>query len=203
MQIVYRVALTSLAPATTYTYTPAVGAEASAPRSFTTLSADPADVPVVIFWGDLGRDGGGQAFPALEAEAARTAARASGAGAVGIQAGDFAYDLGDLDGLRGAEFMERYSNISSYLPTFTVIGNHELPKDLPLDVNASHYVNMLGAAMPGGTNGSYYSADVGLNHLVFLSSEVSARGPYGDVTVAGQRAWLAADLAAVDRAKTP
>jgi len=79
----------------------------------------------------------------------------------------------------------------------------ELPKDLPLDVNASHYVNMLGAAMPGGTNGSYYSVDVGLQHLVFLSSEVIALGPYGGVTVAAQAAWLEADLAAVNRSATP
>lgn len=99
--------------------------------------------------------------------------------------------------------MERYSNISSLLPTFTVIGNHELPKDLPLDINASHYVNMLGASMPGSTNGSYYSVDVGLQHLVFLSSEVIALGPYGGVTVAAQSAWLRADLAAVDRTRTP
>ena len=204
VRVVYRAALAGLAPKTTYTYAPSVAGEAAAPRSFTTLSADTAaDVPRVIFWGDLGRDGGGQAFPALEAEAAAAAARAPGCGAVGIQAGDFAYDLGDHDGARGAAFMERFSNISAFLPTFTVIGNHELPTDLPLDVNASHYVNMLGANMPGASNGSYYSVDVGLNHLVFLSSEVLALGPYGGVTVAAQSAWLAADLAAVDRAKTP
>ena len=85
----------------------------------------------------------------------------------------------------------------------TLNRQHELPTDLPLDVNASHYVNMLGANMRGATNGSYYSVNVGLNHLVFLSSEVLALGPYGGVTAAAQSAWLAADLAAVDRAKTP
>jgi len=122
-RVVYRTALTGLAPKTTYTYAPSVAGEAAAPRSFTTLSDDAADVPRVIFWGDLGRDGGGQAFPALEAEAAAAAARTPGAGAVGIQAGDFAYDLGDLRGARGAAFMERYSNISAYLPTYTCIGN--------------------------------------------------------------------------------
>lgn len=91
VRIVYRVALEGLAPSTTYTYSATVtGADGgtSAAATFTTLSASPQDVPVVIYWGDLGRDGGGQAFPALEAEAARTAARAPGAGSVGIQAGD-------------------------------------------------------------------------------------------------------------------
>ena len=116
-------ALSGLTPGTTYTYSVTVGAEACAsPKSFTTLSADPSFIPRVIYWGDLGRDGGGQAFPALEAEAQLTAALGPGYGSVGIQAGDFAYDLGDLEGLRGAEFMERYSNISAFLPTFTVIG---------------------------------------------------------------------------------
>ena len=203
VQIVYRVSLTALAPATTYSYVVTVGTESADARTITTLSIDPADVPIVVYWGDLGRDGGGQAFAALEAEAQRTAARTNGAGSVGIQAGDFAYNLGDYNGGRGAAFMERYSNISSLLPTYTVIGNHELPKDLPLDVNASHYVNMLGATMPGMNNGSFYSADVGLNHIVFLSSEVIALGPYGGVTVSAQSAWLQSDLSAVNRSKTP
>ena len=70
-------------------------------------------------------------------------------------------------------------------------------------MNASHYVNMLGGSMPGNTNGSYYSADVGLQHLVFLSSEVLALGPYGGITVAGQSIWLKGDLAAVNRTRTP
>ena len=203
LRVVYRVVLTGLAPATTYTYTCTVGADTSAPRTFTTLSRNPAVVPKIIYWGDLGRDGGGQAFPALEAEAALTAARDQSAGAVGIQNGDFAYELADLNGARGAAFMDRFSNISSLLPTYTSIGNHELPPDIKVDQNASHYVNMLGANMPGGTNGSYYSFDVGLQHLVVLSSEVLALGPYGGVTVEAQAAWLAADLAAIDRAKTP
>lgn len=90
LAVVYRAPLRGLSPATTYTYTCTVGAATSQPRTFTTLPADPAAVPIVLYWGDLGRDGGGQAFPALEAEAARTAARAPGAAAVGIQAGDFA-----------------------------------------------------------------------------------------------------------------
>ena len=160
LQQVYRVTLSGLSPATTYTYSVSVGEEESGPKSFTTLSADPSFIPRVIYWGDLGRDGGGQAFPALEAEAQLTAALGPGYGSVGIQAGDFAYDLGDLEGkfvfwgcsnasldpfcllpkssltlplplfspfhlppgARGAAFMERYSNISAYLPTFTVIG---------------------------------------------------------------------------------
>lgn len=90
LAVVYRAPLAALQPSTTYTYTCTVGGATSSPRTFTTLSADPADVPIVMYWGDLGRDGGGQAFPALEAEAARTARREPGAASVAIQAGDFA-----------------------------------------------------------------------------------------------------------------
>ena len=90
LAVVYRAPLAGLLPATTYTYTCTVGGATSAARTFTTLSADPADVPIVMYWGDLGRDGGGQAFPALEAEAARTARREPGSASVAIQAGDFA-----------------------------------------------------------------------------------------------------------------
>ena len=73
-----------------------------------------------------------------------------------------------------------------------------------MDKNASHYVNLLGRNMPGDTNGSYYSVDIaGFMHIVFLSSEVIALGPYADVTVAAQSAWLRQDLAAVNRAVTP
>ena len=202
LQTVYRAQLSGLAPGTTYTYGACwAGGSASAPRSFTTLAVGAN--PKVIYWGDLGRDGGGQAFPALEGEAAATAARAAGAGDVAIAAGDHAYNLCDFNGARGAAWMERFSNISAYLPVWTVLGNHELPSDCKVDFNASHYVNMLGRNMPGGTNGSYYSVDLGQTHIVFLSSEVIALGPYGGVTAAAQSAWLAADLAAVDRARTP
>jgi hypothetical protein len=127
--------------------------------------------------------------------------------------------------------MTRFSGISATLPTWTTIGSecaaldcsvahpahspsllpfssspptdHELPPDQKGDVNASHYVNMLGRTMPGASNGSFYSSNVGLIHLVFLSSEVLALGPYGGVTAEAQQAWLEADLAAVDRAQTP
>jgi len=212
LQVVYAANLTGgLAPSTTYHYRACLGqgAEVSPLFSFTTLAEAGAAAgggqqqPVVCYWGDLGRDGGGQAWPFLEAEAARTAARAPGACSVGIQNGDFAYNLGDLDGARGAAFLTRFSGIAATLPTWTTIGNHEVPPDLKRDANASHYVNMLGRTMPGGSNGSYYSADVGLMHLVFLSSEVLALGPYGGVTAEQQQAWLEQDLAAVDRARTP
>ena len=208
LQVVFTASLEGmLLPATTYSYVACLAAGAAAPPaalSFTTLASDAgAAVPRVLYWGDLGRDGGGQAWPFLEAEANKTAARAPDACSLGIQNGDFGYDLADLNGARGAAFMERFSGIASLLPTYTTIGNHELPDDEPLDFNASHYVNMLGRSMPGGTNGSFYSANVGLMHLVFLSSEVLALGPYGGVTAAAQQAWLEADLAAVDRAKTP
>ena len=126
LQVVYAANLTGrLAPSTTYYYRACLGAgaEVSPQLSFTTLAEAGnagGEQPVVCYWGDLGRDGGGQAWPALEAEAARTAAHAPGACSAGIQNGDFAYDLGDLDGARGAAFMTRFSGIAATLPTWQV-----------------------------------------------------------------------------------
>ena len=198
---VFLAELVDLSPGTRYWYTVSVGAAMSAWFNFTTVSD--TTPPVVIYWGDLGKDGGGQALPALEAEARAAGAGAPGAGTIAIHNGDFAYDLADDNGGRGASFMERFQAIASLLPVAVTIGNHELPPDEKNDKNASHFVNMLGKGMPGGTNGSYYSLNVGLMHMVFLSSEVYALGPYGGVTAAGQAAWLEADLAAVDRVATP
>lgn len=122
LQVVYEAFLNDLSPSTTYFYTACIGADEISPLySFTTIGKGNS-IPKVYYWGDLGRDGGGQAWPFLEIEANRTAAREPGSCDLGIQNGDFAYDLGDQKGARGAAFMSRFSGISAQLPTFTTIG---------------------------------------------------------------------------------
>ena len=112
----------------------------------------------------------------------------------------------DNAGARGASFMQRLSNVSAFIPTVMTIGNHEQSTG-----NASHYANILGKGLPSDTFGHYYSFDTGLIHWVMLSSEVYHMAafnitlPSGPFTISApaQRAWLEADLAAVDRAATP
>ena len=159
--------------------------------------------PTILLLGDMGRDGGEQTLPALLAEAADAAAGRPGAATFAVIAGDYAYDLHDEAGLRGAQFMERVSNVTSYLPTMTTIGNHEQSTG-----NASHYTNMIGKGMPGPALGHWYSFDAGLIHFLMLSSEVYHMAPFTTasglvVSAAAQRAWLLDDLARVKRDTTP
>ena len=74
---------------TSYFYAPCLGAGADAPgRELVFTTVNGTGVPRICYWGDLGRDGGGQAWPFLEAEANKTALRAADACVVGIQNGD-------------------------------------------------------------------------------------------------------------------
>lgn len=112
--------LDGLTPGTRYYYSVSVGASSSPWFNFTTVSD--TGVPIILFWGDLGRDGGGQALPALDAEARASGAGAAGAAVLGIQCGDFAYDLADKNGQRGADFMVRFQEIAARLPVAVTIG---------------------------------------------------------------------------------
>jgi hypothetical protein len=119
----YRAALAGLAPGTRYYYEVSACGAWSRTLSVSTLPAG-ADFKVLV-WGDMGRDGGEQILPALEEEARAAASGAPGAPSFAVIAGDFGYDLHDQSGARGARFMTRLSNVSSFLPTLGVIGNHE------------------------------------------------------------------------------
>ena len=61
----------------------------------------------------------------------------------------------------------------------------------------------VGAPSRGG-NGTFHSVNVGLIHAIMVSSEVyfSAQ-PHSLGLLLQQKAWLEADLAAVDRSVTP
>jgi len=153
----------------------------------------------------MGRDGGEQILPALMDEAKKAS---TGSGATfAIIAGDFAYDMHDLSGKRGATFMNRLQNISAFLPTLGVCGNHEQATG-----NTTHFTNILGKAFPGTALGHWYSVNTGLIHWVFLNSEVYHMPPFtlhddsGQpfvVSAPTQLEWLEKDLAGVDRVATP
>ena len=193
-RVFYRVGCAGASPA----WSPVASARTPPARD----SASPQ--PTILLWGDMGRDGGEQVLPALEVEAAAADSGAPGSATFAIIAGDYGYDLHDEAGARGARFMDRLSNISRSLPTMTTIGNHEQATG-----NATAYTNILGKAMPGPALGHWYSFDAGLIHFVMLSSEVYHMDPFtldgGSLTISApaQKAWLEADLAAVDRAVTP
>ena len=163
----------------------------------------PGAQPTVLLLGDMGRDGGEQSLPALEQEAAAAARGDAGAATFAAIAGDFAYDMHDEAGARGARFLTRVSNFTASLPTMTTIGNHEQASG-----NASHYTNLLGAGMPGPALGHWYAFEAGLIKFLMLSSEVYHMAPFTTATglavsAPAQLAWLNAELAAVNRSRTP
>ena len=82
------------------------------------------------------------------------------------------------------------------------------PADEQATGNASHYTNILGKGMPGAALGHWYSFTAGLVKFLMLSSEVYFMAPFTTasgvaISAAAQHAWLAAELAAVDRDATP
>ena len=123
--------------------------------------------------------------------AALGAGARSGEFAALIHAGDIAYTTGDQN--IWDTYMREMDPTASAIPYQVCAGNHE------------HYYNFsgyrhrfsMGAPGGGGINNLFHSFNVGGVHFAAFSSEHN----YSET--AEQVAWLAADLAAVDRAVTP
>jgi len=94
-------------------------------RAPTDFTARPLSV---LLYGDMGRDGGGQVLRALKQEFAGVGPTC-GTGPTGalsgsvdeapdavVHVGDFAYDLQDLDGLTGDNFLARIESLAARVP---------------------------------------------------------------------------------------
>jgi hypothetical protein len=103
--------------------------------------------------------------------------------------------------------MNGFSPVISRVPMYPVAGNHETMSD----DSFSHYKARLAAARSLGANSgnagedgarwySFDSAD-GLVHWINVDTELSSYGTAAQI--AAQRAWLAADVAAINRTRTP
>jgi hypothetical protein len=101
--------------------------------------------------------------------------------------------------------MVQQTPLAANLPYHAGPGNHEDFLDF------IHYRKRIGAAMPlaegapsQGGSGIFHSVSVGLIHFAFVNSEsYFTPQPHGLGLLREQRAWLEADLAAVDRSVTP
>lgn len=130
---------------------------------------------------------------------------ANGAFDAVAHAGDFCYNLEDSGGAAGNAFMNGISPIISTVPFYVVAGNHETMSDNSF----AHYLARFAAAgklgensgNPGADAARWNSFDDGLVHWVQIDTEIYSYGT--DAQIAAQKAWLAADLAAVNRTKTP
>ena len=126
-----------------------------------------------------------------------------------IHVGDYAYDLQDANGAVGDVFEEMIEPFTSRTPYNGCPGNHEGGLSFAHYTNRFSYMagdNTSGLTpegvtgiVPGLPNNHYYSFNIANVHIVSMSTEA-----YFFYNGAAQQfAWLEADLAAVDRVKTP
>ena len=101
--------------------------------------------------------------------------------------------------------MNGLSPVISKVPMFPVAGNHETLSDYSF----GHYKARLAAARALGENSGntgddsnrWYSFDNGLVHWLNVDTELYSYGT--PAQIAAQKAWLAADVAAINRTRTP
>lgn len=133
-----------------------------------------------------------------------------------LHLGDAAYNLAMANGTRGDGYLTALEPLLSDIPWVPVIGNHEF-EGSPFGAYCpdseycqGRYLNqtagyLAAAAASGSHTGLFFSLNIGPVHVVSLNTM-----PYlglGQDTRAAQRAWLAADLTAVNaganRSATP
>lgn len=112
-----------------------------------------------------------------------------------------AYDLDSNNGANGDQFVVNQQGWAGSVPTHTCPGNHESAEDF------TQYMARLGGSMPAsaaGANGTYHSFNVGLTHVIMLSSEAFFYlSDHGLLMLPTMYDWLVADLQAVNRSQTP
>lgn len=187
-----RALLTRLTPDTQYYYTCGDDGATSELLSFT-AAPQPAGRPFTIaVWADFGVDDGFGLEQIL---------RDAGAGAFDLimHAGDWAYDLSSDESANGNFFMNRAHPYASKIPVLPAPGNHEA------GANFSEFIARHGAVAAYSNTGTalYYSFEANAGtptgvHVLTFNSET-----YIDGGIEAMLNWIQADLASVDRARTP
>ena len=185
--------LTGLLPNTQYYYS--VGGNASSFK-FTNEPIRPGFGKIYAIFGDLGLQDD-YALPSLLQEASENAFDAV------VHVGDYAYNLEDDNGNVGNGYMNGIEPIISKYPYYVTPGNHETMADNSFSnyINRFAAVTSLGENSGAGKTNLWYSFDDGLVHWVFVDTELYSYGTPSQI--AAQLNWLKADLAKVDRKKTP
>lgn len=117
-----------------------------------------------------------------------------------IYAGDLAYDLKDRNGLNGDDFMNIMQPAAAIKPWQVIVGNHEEYFNFSdYKVRFAAYESTV-SKNSGSDSVFWYSFNDDLVHFVNINTELFE---YGGANAKEQYAWLAADLAAVDRKVTP
>ncbi|ORY96948.1 Metallo-dependent phosphatase-like protein [Syncephalastrum racemosum] len=114
--------------------------------------------------------------------------------------GDFAYDMADMNGTKGNEFMNLLQDTFATTPLLTTPGNHES------NYTFAHYTNRFRSVPYRESNSlspDYYSVDYKWMHIVSITTEpLFEMSPESFETV---KAWLRQDLARANanRAERP
>lgn len=183
---IHQVTLSGLAPKTTYFYSVGAAGAASTVRSFVSSPGVGAFYPYTFAAiGDLGQT----------AYSADTLAHVSASSTVNsaFLSGDVSYADGDQP--RWDSFQRMADTLASSMPFMVASGNHEIEGACLYEAYQARF-----ASMPAGGRADgplYYSYEVGPAHVIVLASFfVYSSG-------SAQYNWLQADLAKVDRTKTP
>jgi len=132
-----------------------------------------------------------------------------------VHVGDFAYDLESWASLTGNAFMNNMQQYGAQRPVMPTPGNHEacqtclgVPELDHSDFNFTQYrarmhsVALHAGDRSGSGNAIYYSFEQGLTHFLAFSAEAYAYSS-GAAFIANQLAFMRADLASVNRTRTP
>ncbi|CAK9815267.1 Acid phosphatase type 7 [Anthophora plagiata] len=135
--------------------------------------------PQIVIFGDMGNENA-QSLSRLQEETQHGLYDAA------IHVGDFAYDMDTDNAHVGDEFMKQIESVAAYLPYMTVPGNHEER------YNFSNYRSRF--TMPGDSEGSWYSFNIGPVHFIGIDTEVYYFMNYGLKQLVKQYQWLEKDL---------
>lgn len=97
--------------------------------------------------------------------------------------GDMAYDMADEEGRKADKFMYQIEEFASYIPYMTSPGNHE---------NHYNFSNYKARFPMMGSDGMYYSYNLGFSLIISISTEVYF---YTPEQILSQRNWLLKELA--------
>jgi len=123
-----------------------------------------------------------------------------------LHSGDYAYDLGTSYGVRGNDFMNALQPAVATVPYIGAPGNHEHAMNFS-QYKSRFYAYSTLAKNSQSTNMMYYSFNDDLVHFTSIDTEMyhycNGTATLCNEQVQTQLDWLEADLAAVDRSKTP
>ncbi|XP_049875413.1 acid phosphatase type 7 isoform X6 [Pectinophora gossypiella] len=186
VEFVHRVTLPDLKFDTRYVYHCGSKYAWSERFSFKTPPSGENWVVRAAIFGDMGTDNA-HSLPYLQDEAERDRFDMI------LHVGDFAYDMYEVEGRNGDQFMRQIQPLAAIVPYMTVPGNHEE------NGNFRQYKQRFSMPNMRVSESMYYSWDLGPVHFVGVNTEAYYFLNYGLVPLIEQFQWLEQDLKMASR----